>query len=255
MQSIALMPTATLARLRTLLPHEFLPRGVTIEESKHLLATATGGSFILDPTDLRQDIFASVIHVMSISRMSVVVFAPLSTAIRIRQMLCSTMLELVLFGVENERELLRRAVEDGRDPTVPALVLHGIAPNLQLLSPRIAQEILKLFGWAAIPASVSKFAENLNQDPSTVNRALRRANLGLTSDILTGASLARAYEPLRGGNQSISFVIDRLERHGLRALQAQFRRFVQLPPRRAMRELPPEEFAARLLARIAIQSL
>jgi hypothetical protein len=245
-----LAPAPTVAQLRRNLPAIERLVIATLDEALHILGTADYGRFVFDPQGLRDSEFVRVANVLRTTHLDVLIYTELAGLDRVRRVTTSFPVELLLMGTDDERVLLPKLIATSSRPTVPSLVRHRIGTRIAMLPHVLGAPVHGLFAWAPVPESVAAFASQTGRSVRTVNRWLLDAQLISASGLLVMANVARAYHWLGGSDASIAAALDRDGRIKEGALWAQCVRYVGLPPRRAVCELDPDEFASRLVARL-----
>jgi hypothetical protein len=100
---------------------------------------------------------------------------------------------VIFAGAHDERDLLREALTRGLGDSVPGLVAHGLAPNLEQLPDELAARVVGLFAGMPIPTSVSALLGHLHESPDTARDQLARAGVLHPLRLRWAALLTRGY--------------------------------------------------------------
>jgi AraC-like DNA-binding protein len=253
MHICALLDDAAFRRVRaSLLPSVTIQR-LGVYELERELKAGYAGALILDPCIVRGDVFTSILSAAVDGGEAVLLYIPAQGAVGIERALEAArrlVVETVTAGIDDEPAVIRSRVSDMMRPSVPALILHGIADLLVDVPPALQRVSVSLFGWSALPASASTLATKVGVPMRTVNRWFEKARLRSGGLLLMGAQLGRAWIPLGNRHYSLTDVARISGLGSVRALTRAFHTVIGMSPRRARRSLNEAMFARPIITAV-----
>lgn len=203
---------------------------------------------VLDPTLLADGAYERVLAGIAASAVPVIIYAAL-TALAARRTLQIEELgphELILRGVDDDSDLIRRKMAGLIAPSVPAMLFSNAARQFRHFPDRLQTASVSLFGNGPLPRWVDEFAANAMLGRRTVDRWMHRSGINGASMLLDVARLARAWEPLAEQKMRPSDVALALGYSRLRLFVAHTRRIVGVPPADLGRKVSRTDFTERL---------
>lgn len=205
-------------------------------------------ALVLDPSLLADDLHAHVLSAIAVATVPVLLYAPL-TALGARRTLQIEELgphELILRGLDDDLELLRRRIAGLFAPSVPAVLFSNAASRFRCFPEGLQTASMSLFGNGPVPRWVDELAANATLTRRSVDRWMHRAGIRGASMLLDVARLARAWDPLARLRESPADVALALGYSRLRLFVAHTYRIVGVPPVQLAGHLSRAEFTRRL---------
>ena len=205
-------------------------------------------ALVLDPSLLADDLHEQMLSAIAVATVPVLLYAPL-TALGARRTLQIEELgphELVLRGVEDDLELLRRRIAGMFELSVPAVLFSNAASRFRRFPEGLQTASMALFGNGPVPRWVDELAANATLTRRSVDRWMHRAGIRGASMLLDTARLARAWDPLARRKESPADVALALGYSRLRLFAAHTYRIVGVPPAQLGGHLSRAEFTRRL---------
>ena len=223
------------------------------EELENALARGERTALILDPTALQYESFMALVEASNRAGVGLLLYGPHNkiTTARAAEAARLRTIELLFYDAEDEADLLFTLLESIVEPSVPALVLRGLAARFQRLPVALQEVLLDTLGWRTLPASVNAVARLAGLSPRTSQRRFRSAGLVSCERVLCAVRLSRNWRRLAGGA-----TLDGVATSGgfgtVRSLTKTCHLMLGLAPRKAARLLNPRQVAG-LLVKAAIK--
>jgi AraC-like DNA-binding protein len=159
--------------------------------------------------------------------------------------------QLVLYGLDDDPQQLRHVLERQPGITLSEKLLRVLAGPLSHLPERVAQAVHRLIHNPSVFKGVPDLASAAGVPRRSLYRHLERAGIVTPREMVAGARLLRAYAFLREPTYSLDAVASHVRFTDADALTKAMKWGVGITPGRARDRIGPEEFVARLGARLA----
>ncbi|HEX2779543.1 MAG TPA: helix-turn-helix domain-containing protein [Gemmatimonadaceae bacterium] len=156
---------------------------------------------------------------------------------------------LVLEGIDDEPERLRRTLAALVPRRAVDAFLERLAPSLDRLPPILAAAIVELFRNPRESAGVRTLAARVNMTSRSIERWLRRAGIAPASRLVPAARLLRARSSLDRADAGLARAAADAGLSSERVLQRQARALLGVSAA-ALRAIPEAEFRDRLFAAV-----
>jgi len=133
------------------------------------LCKLAGGTVVIDPYVLRADSFEKLLIQTRNAGARLMLYGELNTVFRTRLLAASRELcvELFLTDVSAPESTFREVLALDEE-SVCARVLHGLIRNIVSVPRPFGNEVLRIFGWAPLPASATDLSRRLGASSRTV---------------------------------------------------------------------------------------
>lgn len=161
MQIYSLLGDQEYRRVRDSVPQSVEILRLGAHQLERELRDGRAAALILDPCVVRADAFTSILSATVEGGEALFLYIPAVGEAGIERTVEAArrlVVETVTAGVDDEPAVIRARVLDMMRPSVPALILHGIADLLNGLPSLVQRRIVNLFGWGALPDSASALA-------------------------------------------------------------------------------------------------
>jgi hypothetical protein len=249
-QVLALLKADRFKQFRATLAPNYEIRSVDLAKLELRLAQSDAKLVVVDPSRMRPDAFIALVGTARAQgNAAVLVHAPLTpeTARVVVEASRILPIETVFFDSYDERDALVRVCEQLMVPSVPALILRGIATNLSEMPPELTTRVVGLFGGQPFPSSTSAMLEGFGASVGTVRQWLTVAGITHPHHLRSCAVLARIFPELGRKGKLLSQIVERFDAGSERAFRRVCESLTGLSPRHAGR-LSEAEFASRLLS-------
>lgn len=159
--------------------------------------------------------------------------------------------QVVLYGLDDDPQHLRRLLERQPGIQLSAKLLERLEYPLSHLPERVAMAADRLIRNPSAFSGVPDLAAAADVPRRSLYRHLERAGIVTPRELLAGARLLRAYAFLREPTYSLEAVASHVRFTDADALTRMMKWGVGITPGRARDRLGPDEFVARLAARLA----
>jgi hypothetical protein len=199
MHIVTLVPEESLQRLCASVPGTVQITPVGLATLSRVLNDGHPEIVVCDPCWARPESFTEIVGVIARAGVPLLLYGRLSRVMSARVATAAAMMtsELLFQGAPDETEILRRVIRSAAEPCLPALIFARIAQRVHNLPAPLAERVVSLFGWLAIPNRVSAFVAGLPFGARTVRELLARAGLSGPKRLIIGARVARAFEIAR----------------------------------------------------------
>jgi len=221
----------------------------------HALRTRGCDALVIDPTLFSADVYERLLAAVAASPVPVIVYAPLSgpCASRVLQIAELGPHEIILRGIDDDAELIKRKLASLLIPSVPSVLLSRAATHFRRFPEALQTASVELFGAGPLPRWVDELAARAQLGRRTVDRWMWRSGLSGASMLLDAARLARAWEPLAEHRKRPADVALALGYSRLRLLTSHTRRLTGVVPANLGRTISREEFTTRLARALIVQ--
>lgn len=250
MQILALLDDIAVKRLRLAVDRKIKVHHIDGAALATRLADQARTLVVVDPSRVRPDAFVSLVETArSRGNVAVLVYAALTADTARAAVTASQILpiETVFFDAYNEHDALAHACGLLLVPSVPALVLRGLAPMVGMMPRRLATRVVGLFGRQPIPSSTSAMLDGLGVPVDTAHDWFVAAGIAKPHHLRACAVLARAYPDLGRKQSRLDLIADAFGAGSVRSLGRACLTLTQLSARRAGR-LGEVDFAGRMLS-------
>jgi AraC-like DNA-binding protein len=159
--------------------------------------------------------------------------------------------QVVLYGLDDDPQQLRHMLERQPGIELSAKLLQILRRPLSRMPARVAQAIERLIRNPSVFKGVIDVASAAGVPRRSLYRHLERAGVVTPRELVAGARLLRAYAFLREPAYSLDAVASHVRFTDADAMTRAMRWGVGITPGRARDRIGPEEFVARLGARLA----
>jgi AraC-like DNA-binding protein len=159
--------------------------------------------------------------------------------------------QVVLYGLDDDPQQLRHMLERQPGIELSAKLLQILRRPLSRMPARVAQAIERLIRNPSVFRGVPDVASAAGVPRRSLYRHLERAGVVTPRELVAGARLLRAYAFLREPAYSLDSVASHVRFTDADAMTRAMRWGVGITPGRARERIGPEEFVARLAARLA----
>ncbi len=223
-------------------------------DATSLLASLERGrvdAVVVDPTIVRDAAWVRLRAALADPGLPVLLYSPLTavTAGRIVAASGAGVHEVLLTGVDDDPDAIRRRLHGLRRPQPPRRVLARLSGRIAMLPPPLQRGSVALFCEAPIPRRADALASAESVPRRTVDRWMGRVGLAATATLLDVARLSRIWVPLVEDGLTPAKVAHRCGYSGARALAVHTHRLVGVPPAHLGRGVSVEEFVDRLSQR------
>jgi hypothetical protein len=249
-QVLALLKADRYKRFRASLAPNYEVRSVDLAKLEVRLAQPDAKLVVVDPSRIRPEAFIALVGTARTKgNAAVLVHAPLTseTARVVVEASRIQPIEAVFFGSYDERDALAQVCKQLMVPSVPALVLRGLAANLAEMPPLLATRIVGLFGGQPFPSSTSAMLDGLGVSTDTARQWLTVAGITHPHHLRSCAVLARTFPALGRQREPLAKTVEHFDAGSERGFRRTCETLTRLTPRHAGR-LTGVEFAARLLS-------
>jgi AraC-like DNA-binding protein len=203
---------------------------------------------VVDPGALSDELFQSLLPVLSHGRVPVLLFASLTPASARRVVRAAEVgvHELVVRGAEDAPQVIARKLASLYHPSAPAHLLNRAAPRFRRFPERLQVASVSLFGSGALPRWVNELAAASGCARRSVDRWMERVGIEGASTLLDTARLARVWEPLVEQRLAVAAVSALCGYERPRLFVAHTRRLVGAVPSEMAESMSRREFSERL---------
>jgi AraC-like DNA-binding protein len=161
------------------------------------------------------------------------------------------MAQLILFGLDDDPQHLRQMLERQPGIVLSERLLHDLRRPLSRVPEPVANALERLIRNPSVFRDVPDLAAAAGVPRRSLYRHVERAGLVTPRELLAGGRLLRAYAFLREPAYSLEAVAVHVRFTDSDALTKAMKWGVGTTPGRARDRMGPEEFVARLAARLA----
>ena len=250
MKILALLRADRYKQFRATVAPKYEVQSVDLVTLKSRLADSDAKLIVVDPSRMRPEAFIALMETANANgNTAVLVHAPLTpeTARVVVEASRIQCIEVVFFGAYDEREALAQVCDQLMVPSVPALVLSGLAESLARMPPPLATRVVGQLGGQPFLRSTSAMLNGLGVDSHTVRRWLTVAGITHPHHLRSSVVLARTFPELARRRQSLAQIVDHFDAGSERGFRRVCKTLTRLPPRDAGR-LDGVDFAARMLS-------
>ena len=248
MRILAVLPPDSRRRFEhSLAPVHYLLPEQDISAATRALTDGVSDALVIDPTVIPDPAFEALIAAMTVRPTPVLVYTPLSTvgARRVVRIAELGPHELVLRDFDDSPDELRRKVPALVRPSVSAMLLSSVAPQLRGLPERLQIATVRLFSAGQRVRWVDELAESAQLGRRTIDRWMSRAGLNGSAMLLDTTRLAQVWEPIVEQKRRPSDVASAYGYSRLRLLVSHTRRIAGVLPAE-LGTMSREQFAVRL---------
>lgn len=249
-QVLALLKADRYKRFRASLAPNYEVRSVDLAKLEVRLAQPDAKLVVIDPSRMRPEAFIALVETARTKgNAAVLVHAPLTpeTARVVVEASRILPIETVFFGAYDERDALCHVCEQLMVPSVPALLLRGLATNLAEMPPALTTRIVGLLGGQPFPSSTSAMLDGFGASSGTVRQWLTVAGITHPHHVRTCALLARTFPELGKKGRLLAQIVEKFDAGSERAFRRVCETLTGLSPRHAG-QLAESGFASRLLS-------
>jgi hypothetical protein len=249
-QVLALLKADRYKRFRASLAPNYEVRSVDLAKLEVRLAQPDAKLVVVDPSRMRPEAFIALVETARTKgNAAVLVHAPLTpeTARVVVEASRILPIEAVFFDAYDERDALFHVCEQLMVPSVPALLLRGLAMNLAEMPPALTTRVVGLLGGQPFPSSTAAMLDGFGASRGTVRQWLTVAGITHPHHLRTCAMLARTFPELGREGKRLAQVVEQFDAGSERAFRRVCESLTGMSPRHAGR-LSEAEFAGRLLS-------
>ena len=159
--------------------------------------------------------------------------------------------QLVLYGLDDDPQRLRRMLERQPGILLSQKLVDALRLPLSRLPERVAHAVERLIRNPSLCKGVPDVANTAGVPRRSLYRQLARAGMVTPRELVAGARLLRAYAFLREPSYTLAVVASHVRFADADAMAKTMKWGVGLTPGRVRERIGPDEFVARLAARLA----
>jgi AraC-like DNA-binding protein len=159
--------------------------------------------------------------------------------------------QLVLYGLDDDPQQLRHMLERQPGIVLSATLLQVLRRPLSRMPAKVGQAVERLIRNPSVFRGVPDLASAAGVPRRSLYRHFERAGVVTPRELVAGARLLRAYAFLREPAYSLDAVASHVRFTDADAMTRTMRWGVGITPGRARDRMGPDEFVARLAARLA----
>ncbi len=250
MRVLSFVSASATRRIRSYVEQDHAVRELPLRDLETEFSRAGPKVVVIDPAMMRPDAFLRLVEAARRERnVAVIVHTTLTEqiAVVVGRGATELPLEIVPCGADGESALFSKAIMRSLEPSVSALVLHGVLQVLSDARPEVVARIVALFATEHVPTSVQGMLRHSERSVHWMRQKLASGGVRHARRLRWGALLSRAHSLLRSGRDSrIAAALDRHDLAPARTLRRACVALVgvSLQQAAALRE---DEFAARIV--------